>query len=149
MNLRCCRASRSMLLLWVAVFTPIARAQHHTPTNAERNFSLPLLQPGQYRVSASAPQMQTGAADVELLVGGRREIAFVLQPTTAQTTIQVTGQVSNIETASSELKSNIDSRQVMNLHLDGRTFASLGYPRRDMIPDHRRIGRNSRQSLAR
>lgn len=96
-----------------------------TITNAEGIFSLPLLPPGRYRVSVSAPHMSNGVVEISLLVGAHQEVNFVLQLAVAQTSVLVTGQIPSIETTSSELKSNIDSRQMLNLPLDGRTFASL------------------------
>src|ERR1700693_1825679 len=97
----------------------------NTITNAEGIFSLPLLAPGRYHLTASGPQMTTGVADIELLVGSYRDVNFVLRPASAPTTVQVTGETPAIETTSAEIKSNIDPRQMMNLPLDGRTFASL------------------------
>ncbi len=97
----------------------------NTATSSEGNYKFALLPPGQYRVTAEAPSMAKAAADLQLLLGAHRDVNFVMKPGSQTTTVEVVGSAQAVETSSSEIKSNIDPRQMADMPLNGRTFASL------------------------
>src|SRR5438067_9564843 len=96
-----------------------------TITNGEGDYDFGSLPPGNYDVSTEVANMAKGTSTVQLLLGNRQSINFSLKASTTGTTVEVTGAAPLIETSSSELKANIDSRQMTELPLNGRTFASL------------------------
>lgn len=96
-----------------------------TITNSEGNYQFPMLPPGQYRVTAEAPLMSKMAVNVELLLGAHRDVKFAMKPGTQTTVVEVSGSALAVETTNSEIKSNIDPRQMTDMPLNGRTFASL------------------------
>jgi hypothetical protein len=96
-----------------------------TVTNAEGNYALPLLPPGNYEIAAEAPNMAKAVAKLELLLGAHLNVKITLQPAMAKEVVNVTGETPAIEVSNSELKANIDPRQMTEMPLNGRTFASL------------------------
>jgi hypothetical protein len=105
-------------------------------TNAEGFYEFVLLPPGKYEVTAEAPSMAKGVIRLELLVGTQRTVNLVLQPAGAATTVEVSGEAPAIETTSSDLKANVDPRQMADMPLNGRTFASLAI----LAPEVRPVG---------
>lgn len=97
----------------------------NTTSNAEGNFQFPLLQPGKYEVVAGAPGMAKSLVRVEVLLGAHQSVNFQLKPGAAETVVEVSGEAPVIDTTGSELKANIDPKQMSELPLNGRTFASL------------------------
>ncbi len=119
--------SQGALIVGASV-TAEAKATSHsrtTVTNGSGIFSFTLLPPGQYRITVSVPQMNTGTAEMELLVGDHRKVNFILRPASVSTDVQVAGQLTAIDTTSSEIKYNLDPQQIASLPLYGRTFSSL------------------------
>lgn len=94
-------------------------------TNAEGLYEFALLPPGRYEVTAEAPSMAKMMMRVELLLGAHPTVNFAMQPAGSKTTVEVTGEAPAIETTNSELKANIDPKQMSELPLNGRTFSSL------------------------
>jgi hypothetical protein len=96
-----------------------------TATNSGGNYQIPLLPPGQYIVTVEAPLMAKAESRLELLLGAHRDVNVAMRPGTQTTTVEVSASAQTIETTSSEIKSNIDPRQMTDMPLNGRTFASL------------------------
>src|SRR5512146_685006 len=107
-----------------------------TTTNTEGTYQIPALPPGNYELSAEAPNMGKGVIKVEVLLGAHLPVNFNMHPGTAKTTVEVTVDSAAIETTSSEVKSNIDPRQMAEMPLNGRTFASLAI----LAPEVRPVG---------
>ena len=107
-----------------------------TTTNTEGNYSFPLLQPGTYEVTAEAPNMGKGVATVQVLLQQRRDANFSLKPAAEGTVVEVTGEAPLIETTNSEVKTNIDPKQMNQLPLRDRNFASLA----TLSPNIRPVG---------
>ena len=96
-----------------------------TVTNDQGVFDFPLLPPGIYRIRAVALQMAETRTDIELLVGARRQLNFILHPRSASTTLNVSASSPSIETTSSEVQANIAPQQMTSLPLFDRRFSSL------------------------
>lgn len=96
-----------------------------TTTNTEGFYDFPLLQPGNYQVAAESPNMAKSILRVELLLSGKPTVNIALKPAGSSTVVEVSGEAPAIETTNSEMKSNIDPRQMADMPLNGRTFASL------------------------
>ena len=101
------------------------RYSRATMTNGSGIFSFTLLPPSQYRITVSVPKMNSGTAEMELLVGDHLKVNFILRPASISTDVQVSAQPMAIDTTSSEIKYNIDPQQIASLPLYGRTFSSL------------------------
>lgn len=101
------------------------RYSRATMTNGSGIFSFTLLPPSQYRITASVPKMNSGTAEMELLVGDHLEVNFILRSASISTDVQVAAQPMAIDTTSSEIKYNIDPQQIASLPQYGRTFSSL------------------------
>lgn len=98
---------------------------HSTTSNAEGSFQFSLLPPGNYEVAAEFKGMSKSFTKVELLVGVHQTVNLTMKPGTAETVVEVTGAAPPVDTTGSELKANIDPKQMSELPLNGRTFASL------------------------
>jgi len=107
-----------------------------TTTNTEGNYAFPLLQPGTYEVTAEAPNMGKGVATVQVLLQQRKDANFSLKPAAEGTVVEVTGEAPLIETSNSEVKTNIDPKQMNELPLRDRNFASLA----TLSPNIRPVG---------
>lgn len=106
--------------------TEIATGMSRTTTsNAEGNYQFPLLPPGKYSVTAEAPAMVKMETNLEVLLGAHVNVNFAMKPGAQSTTVEVSGSALQVETSNSEIKSNIDPRQMQDMPLNGRTFASL------------------------
>lgn len=107
-----------------------------TTTNTEGFYDFPLLPPGNYQVAAESAKMAKSIMKVELLLGAKPTVNISLKPAGTTTVVEVSGEAPAIETTNSELKSNIDSRQMADMPLNGRTFASLAV----LAPEVRPVG---------
>ena len=107
-----------------------------TTTNAEGSYAFPNLQPGTYEVTAEAANMGKGVATVQVLLQQRRDANFSLKPAAEGTVVEVTGEAPLIETSNSEVKTNIDPKQMNELPLRDRNFSSLA----TLSPNIRPVG---------
>ncbi|MGB9182060.1 MAG: TonB-dependent receptor [Pyrinomonadaceae bacterium] len=97
-----------------------------TTTSGEGSFELAQLVPGAYRVEVEAPNFARYVQEpVTVNVLSRVSIEPILKigPATAQVT--VTGETALVETTKTEVSGVIDQRQMENLPVNGRSFASL------------------------
>ncbi|MGA9995493.1 MAG: TonB-dependent receptor [Pyrinomonadaceae bacterium] len=97
-----------------------------TTTSGEGSFELAQLVPGAYRVEVEAPNFAKYVQEpVTVNVLSRVTIEPILKigPATAQVT--VTGETALVETTKTEVSGVIDQRQMENLPVNGRSFASL------------------------
>src|SRR5580704_7334845 len=95
-------------------------------------FRLLDLQPGDYRLTVSAPGFAEAHADVELIVSSVRDYTITMKPGAAQETVQVESQASSITTQSIDLASAVHQTVVMSqdlqtLPLSARSFANIAY----------------------
>jgi hypothetical protein len=96
------------------------------PVNAQGLYSAPNLIPGEYSISASAQGFKTVVrSGVTLTVGGQLNIDLELPVGQVSENVTVTGDVPDVETATSSLNYTLNSTTVRELPLNGRDWTSL------------------------
>src|SRR6516225_10862422 len=94
--------------------------------NSQGLYSTPNLIPGEYSVSASAQGFKTVVrSGITLTVGGQLNIDLELPVGDVAESVTVTGDVPDVETATSSLDYTLNSRTVRELPLNGRDWTSL------------------------
>ena len=97
-----------------------------TVTDAQGRYSVTQLPIGDYEVQASLSGFQTAVRrGITLSVGNELVVDFSLQVGQQQQTVEVTGEVSQVETTSSTVSSLVDQTQMRELPLNGRNFEQL------------------------
>ncbi len=94
--------------------------------DGEGRFNFPMLVPGHYTVTASAPGM-AGATQsgLELHVGGSMQLQFRLRPAGHAETITVLAPPTMLDPDSGEVSQVIDERAIADLPLNGRRYTDL------------------------
>jgi Carboxypeptidase regulatory-like domain len=95
-------------------------------------FRLNNLQPGDYRLTVSAPGFAEAHADVQIIVSSVRDSVITLKPAGAKEAVQVESQGSSVTTQPIELASAVHQTAVMSqdletLPLAARSFANIAY----------------------
>src|SRR5258705_5800243 len=81
---------------------------------------------GDYRVGAELAGFATvERRGVQVLVGQQVALSLQMSPAALQESVTVTGEAPLVDTTQSNLGSNIDSRQVSDLPVNGRNFMDL------------------------
>jgi Carboxypeptidase regulatory-like domain/TonB-dependent Receptor Plug Domain len=97
-----------------------------TTTDTQGRFTVPSLNVGQYEVSASKAGFQTVVRrSVTLTVGGQFVVDMTLPVGSAQQTVTVEAQVSQVDTSSSTVANLVEQKQMVDLPLNGRNFQQL------------------------
>lgn len=95
-------------------------------TGAEGNFHIPLLSPGTYTVTVSAPGFTLNAThSVEVTVSETRSLSVQLAIADAGTTIHVSGRAQDVETESSTLGGVVDETAIQTLPLSNRNYTQI------------------------
>lgn len=90
-------------------------------TDGEGRFSFPMLAPGRYTVTASAPGMADATqAGLELHVGGSMQLQLRLRPAGRAENITVIAAPAILDPDSGEVSQVIDERAIADLPLNGR-----------------------------
>jgi hypothetical protein len=94
--------------------------------NGQGLYSAPNLIPGEYTITASAQGFKTVVrSGVTLTVGGRLNIDVELPVGDVADAVNVTGDIPDVETATSSLDYTLNSTTVRELPLNGRDWTSL------------------------
>ena len=89
-------------------------------------FTFTNLEPGTYTVSATAPGFKTlDKPNIDLHVAGERVVPMVLEVGATTEAVTVQGGATLVETSSGEVYNVIESRQIQELPLNGRSFVQL------------------------
>lgn len=113
-------------------------------TNDSGAYTFPQLPIGLYAVTVAHPGMRTATArDVRLGVGDNRTLNFQLEVSATETTVTVEGTAAALETESPVIGAVIGSRQVREIPLNGRHWASL----MALAPGAINTGDGSQQSI--
>jgi outer membrane receptor protein involved in Fe transport len=97
-------------------------------TDSNGEYNVPFLIPGTYNISVEMPGFKRSvSSNVVLDIDQKARVDFALEPGGASETIQVNTAPPLIRLDSSELGEVVGKKQVQNLPLNGRNFASLVY----------------------
>lgn len=95
-------------------------------TDAAGRYRAPDLIIGTYEVQASNPGFQTVVhRGITLAVGAEPVVDFSLPVGQAQQTVTVEGEASQVETQSTAVGSVVETKQIVDLPLNGRNFTQL------------------------
>lgn len=95
-------------------------------TDGEGNFQFINVRIGIYRVSAELQGFSTAVAErVEVVVNARQRVDLTLQPGAVSETVVITDAAQLLETESSVRGQVIQREQIVNLPLNGRSYANL------------------------
>jgi hypothetical protein len=110
------------------VITSTDTAQQHAQrTDSHGEFSFQELFVGEYRVEVRSTGFATWAnASLRLDVGNQSQIAVQLSAASTQQTIEVTAQAARLQTNEIAQGAVVTEREIQDLPMAGRNFASLG-----------------------
>jgi len=94
-------------------------------TNADGSYVVNALPAGGYHVEIKQTGFKTATVVVNLEVSQVQEISLKLEPGVASETVDVSGEVSLVDTSTSSTGEVIQGRQVTELPLNGRNFTEL------------------------
>ena len=95
-------------------------------TDAEGQYRLLALQPGRYVITADAPGFQqTTVKDIDLKVNDQLRIDVTLEVRGVQEHVTVEANSVQVETDSTQLGGVIETKQILSLPLNGRSFLDL------------------------
>ena len=95
-------------------------------TDAAGRFNVPSLVVGDYDVQATKMGFQSLVRKgITLTVGGTAVVDFSMQVGQTQTTVEVQGTVSQVETTTSTVANLVEQKQIADLPLNGRNFQQL------------------------
>ena len=95
-------------------------------SNDQGNYEFDSVKPGDYKLSAELSSFKVSVADkFTVTVGARQRVDLVLQVGGASETVEVTGAAEILQTDSSDRGEVIDHQEIVNLPLNGRSYADL------------------------
>ena len=95
-------------------------------TDADGDFQFTNIKIGNYRVSAERQGFSTAVAEhLNLTVNARQRVDLTLQPGAVAESVFVTGAVALLEADSSVRGQVVQRDQIINLPLNGRSYANL------------------------
>jgi Carboxypeptidase regulatory-like domain/TonB-dependent Receptor Plug Domain/TonB dependent receptor len=96
------------------------------PTDANGNYEFTNVAPGDYSVTVSANGFETALTDrFTVTVGARQRVSLALKLGGNTQTVTVSGAASQLETDTSDRGETVQSRETVNLPLNGRSYADL------------------------
>ena len=99
---------------------------HAYTTNSDGIYVAPFLQPGRYKVSASASNFGTvEARNLNLLVGQTITIDLTLSVQSAATTVEVSATTPLLDTEQTEVSQVVDQPIIQNLPVNGRNWSDF------------------------
>jgi hypothetical protein len=110
----------------VTVINVETNSEKSTTSGDDGNYEVPLLDPGNYRVTVSAPNFKkTIQENVVLQTGARQPVDVVLQTGEVGAEVTVTAAPSLLQSETSDRGSVVTGREVTELPLSGRNFTQL------------------------
>src|ERR1051326_4929022 len=108
-----------------AISTPTS-AVRTAATNAEGYFLLSTLQPGEYRIQATAPGFSEATVDrVTVEVGQTARIEISLALSSVSTQVQVGGEAVQVDTERATVGGVVTTKEIDQLPLNGRNYLEL------------------------
>jgi hypothetical protein len=97
-----------------------------TTTSSSGSYTVALLKPGTYRVTAVAPGFSTAAVlKVELAVGSEQRVDIRLTPGSEKQTVNVTAEAVSLDTENAAVGQLVTGEEIVDLPLNGRNFTQL------------------------
>jgi outer membrane receptor protein involved in Fe transport len=110
----------------VTITNPATNLSVSTTTNQTGFYSAKELPPGSYKITVEAPGFKTYTdSGVALNAGTIAHVDTKMQLGQAREVVEVTGEVSAVNTEDSKLSSTVTSTQISNLPLNGRNVYDL------------------------
>lgn len=110
----------------VTVSDPSRNIERSASTDAQGNYSIPLLPPGVYTVSVSAPNFaKVVLKDVRVTIGQTASVPVAVKLQGTTTDVTVTGQPDLIERDRTAVTTTIDQKRIENLPINERNY--LGF----------------------
>ena len=96
-----------------------------TTTNSQGSYNFPLLQPGNYSVSAKAAGFQTTVKTVTIALGSSVTANVQLSISSQNETVEVTEEVTGVQTEDANLETNFNARQISVLPNPGNDLSAV------------------------
>jgi len=97
-----------------------------TVTDGEGNYDFFNVKAGKYTVTVEMPGFaKVSASNVDVVVGARQRVDLTMQVGTVSQAVEVTGAAAILETDTSEHAQTVNTQQVVELPLNGRSYADL------------------------
>lgn len=101
-------------------------SEYRAVTNADGNYVIPGLRPGQYSLSFDLPGFRKAErAGIRVEVSQQARVDMVLQVGEVRDVVTVNADASTVETSNATLKTVVDSRRMVDLPLNGRQALQL------------------------
>jgi len=100
-------------------------SSNSTTTNSQGSYNFPLLQPGNYSVSASAAGFQTIAKPVTVALGSSVTANLQLSISSQNETVEVTEVGTGVQTEDANLETNINAQQLAVLPNPGNDLSAV------------------------
>jgi carboxypeptidase family protein/TonB-dependent receptor-like protein len=99
----------------------------NTVSGDDGHYRFPLMKPGEYRLSARAPGLQSGITNIDLLVGQQQAVNLVLNVERAQQTVEVTASAGLVQTENANQATSYGAKQVADLPINGGDITNLAF----------------------
>src|SRR6267378_3749331 len=100
--------------------------KQETVSAADGSYRILALPAGNYKVTATAPGFQQyTATDIDLKVNDQLRVDVILEVGTVQQEVNVSANAVQVETESTQLGDVIDSKKMLSLPLNGRSYLDL------------------------
>ncbi len=104
----------------------VAGTVRRVESDANGNFTEPLLPAGMYTIAITAPGFaETRISNVEVRVTETTRLTAVLRPQSIATQVNVQAQIANVETTSAAMGQSLNSRTIETLPLATQNFQQL------------------------
>jgi hypothetical protein len=94
-------------------------------TNAQGSYTFPLLQPGHYSVSVNVSGYQGITKNITVLLGSGFTANFQLSLSSQNTSIEVTGDLTGVQTEDANLETNFSAQQIAVLPNPGNDLTAV------------------------
>ncbi len=110
----------------IVVVNTATAAERPTVSNETGYYTVPLLQPGEYRVLVGQPGFKSiSQSGVTLQVDQRAEINFVLEVGAVSEQVEVTADAAQLNTVEASQGQVIENRRIVDMPLNGRDYNQL------------------------
>lgn len=109
----------------VIIVNKATGTERHFTTNADGEYQIGTLSPGEYEIKAAAKGFKTSLTPVTIQVGENVTIDFKLEVGAANETVVITSETPAINTTDFKVDGVVNRKQIESLPLNGRNFLQL------------------------